>query len=145
MSFLVLAPSALQYPHFELRIRKLRFRISVRLNQAGISNPLKEMGAGTVVVTLDSALFAAIVGDTGAGRNDQATPGSSHRCTITITATPTTDATQPTSTAQSIHAAQPTASPSAIARREERHLGHGLSVDISSEPQLKVVASRRRR
>ena len=71
------------------------------------------MGVGTVVVALGSALFATIVAGTRASRNDQATPGS---CTITITATPMTDATQPASTAQSIHAAQPAAPPSAIAR-----------------------------
>jgi hypothetical protein len=45
---------------------------------------------------------------------------------------PTTDATQPTSTAQSIHAAQPTAPTSAIARREGRHLDHGLSQAVAS-------------
>lgn len=47
---------------------------------------------------------------------------------------PTTDATQPTSTAQSIHVAQPTAPTSAIARRKERYLDHGLSV---ASPKLK--------
>jgi hypothetical protein len=139
MSFLVLALSAFTVSQFGLRIRKLRFRVNLRLNQAaGISKPLKEVRAGTVVVTLGSALFAATIAGTGAGRNN-------HWCTITITATPTADATQPTSTAQSIHVAQPAAPPGAIARREERHIGHGLSVDMSSEPQLKVVGSRRRR
>jgi hypothetical protein len=60
MSFPVLALSAFTVSQFGLRIRKLRFQVSFRLNQAGISKPLKEMGAGTVVVTPGSALFAAI-------------------------------------------------------------------------------------